>query len=140
MKMLFAADGSSFTKKALAFLVANNFLTDSSVEVHVFHVHALLPPRIKNFVGKEAVDSYYLDESEKVLTPIRKFLTRHGTNFKTDWTLGNAGHEIVERASRINAHMIVMGTHGYGKIGQMILGSVAQKVVSECDRPVLLVK
>jgi nucleotide-binding universal stress UspA family protein len=140
MKILFAADGSSFTKKALAFLVANDFLTDSACELKVLHVQPPLPPRVKSFAGRDVVSSYHLDESEKVLAPIRKFLKKHGTNFTTDWTVGNPGHEIVAGASRFNAHMIVMGTHGYGKIGQMILGSVAQKVVSECDRPVLLVK
>jgi nucleotide-binding universal stress UspA family protein len=140
MKILFAADGSPFTKKALAFLAANDYLTNGSVELQVLHVQPPLPPRVKSFAGREVVANYHLDEAEKVLIPIRKFLKRHGTNFTTDWTVGNPGHEIVERANRFNAHMIVMGTHGYGKIGQMILGSVAQKVVSECDRPVLLVK
>ena len=33
-----------------------------------------------------------------------------------------------------------MGTHGHSPIGQMLMGSVAQRVVAECDVPVLLVK
>jgi nucleotide-binding universal stress UspA family protein len=140
MKILFAADGSIFTKKALAFLVVNGFLSDSSMEIHVLHVQPPLPGRVKTFAGRGVVASYHQDEAEKVLEPIGKFLKRHTTNFKADWIIGNPGHEIVDWASRINAHVIVMGTHGYGKVGQMLLGSVAQKVVSECDRPVLLVK
>ena len=37
-------------------------------------------------------------------------------------------------------HMIVIGTHGRGRIGNIVLGSVASKVVHLTDVPVLLVK
>jgi nucleotide-binding universal stress UspA family protein len=33
-----------------------------------------------------------------------------------------------------------MGTHGYGVIGRALIGSVAQKVITDSDIPVLLVK
>ena len=36
--------------------------------------------------------------------------------------------------------MIVMGTHGHGLLGRAIMGSVAQRVVTDSDVPVLLVK
>ena len=38
------------------------------------------------------------------------------------------------------AHMIVMGTHGHGLLGRALMGSVAQRVVADCDVPVLLVE
>jgi nucleotide-binding universal stress UspA family protein len=34
--------------------------------------------------------------------------------------------------------MICMGSHGHGSIGQMLLGSVAAKVLALCDIPVLV--
>jgi nucleotide-binding universal stress UspA family protein len=33
-----------------------------------------------------------------------------------------------------------MGTRGHGIIGRALMGSVAQRVVTECEIPVLLVK
>ncbi len=36
--------------------------------------------------------------------------------------------------------MIVMGTHGHGLIGRALMGSVAQRVVTDAEIPVLLVK
>jgi nucleotide-binding universal stress UspA family protein len=140
MRILFAADGSRFTKKALAFLVANDFLNDSSCEIQVLHVQTPLPPRVKSFAGRDVVNKYQLDESEKVLEPIRKFLARHDAKFTTKWTVGHAGDEIIAQANRFKANMIVMGTHGYGSLGRIIMGSVAQKVVAQSDRPVLLVQ
>jgi nucleotide-binding universal stress UspA family protein len=140
MKILFAADGSRFTKKALAFLVTHDALLEGSSELQVLHVQPALPAHVKSYAGRGVVASYYLDEAEKVLEPIRKFLKKHPIKFKTDWVIGNPAQEIVNISKRDNAHLIVMGTHGHGTVGRVLLGSVAQKVVAECDRPVLLVK
>lgn len=140
MKILFAADGSRFTKKALAFLVTHDALLEGSSELQILHVQPALPTHVKNFAGRGVVASYYLDEAEKVLEPIRKFLKKHPIKFKADWVIGSPAQEIVNVAKRDNAHLIVMGTHGHGTLGRVLLGSVAQKVVAECDRPILLVK
>jgi nucleotide-binding universal stress UspA family protein len=45
-----------------------------------------------------------------------------------------------EAEKRHKVHLIVMGTHGHGVLGRMLMGSVAQRVVSDGDLPVLLVK
>jgi nucleotide-binding universal stress UspA family protein len=50
------------------------------------------------------------------------------------------GAEIVKAAKRCKAQMIVMGTHGHGVIGRMLMGSVTQRVVTESMIPVLLIK
>ena len=36
--------------------------------------------------------------------------------------------------------MVVMGTHGHGLLGRALMGSIAQRVITDCDVPVLLVK
>lgn len=46
----------------------------------------------------------------------------------------------MDAAHREKAHLIVMGTHGHGLLGRVLMGSVAQRVVADCDVPVLLVK
>jgi nucleotide-binding universal stress UspA family protein len=140
MKILLAADGSAFTKKALAFLVNHVSLLNEADHLHVLHVQMAMPPRVRSVAGKEMVMDYHDKEADKVLQPIRKFLDRHGTNYKADWIIGNPAIEIVATAKSEKAHMIVMGTHGHGVIGQILMGSVAQRVVSHSNVPVLLVK
>lgn len=140
MKILFAADGSKFTKKALAFLATHENLAGPGDEVIVLHVQPPVPPRVKTMVGAGIVNDYYQDESAKVLDPIARFLKRHPAPYRTRWVIGSPSEEILKAAGREKAHMIVMGTHGHGLISRALMGSVAQKVVADADIPVLLVK
>jgi nucleotide-binding universal stress UspA family protein len=53
---------------------------------------------------------------------------------------GVVAHEIVRMALEAQMDQIVMGTRGMGAVGNMLLGSVAQKVIHLSPVPVLLVK
>ena len=140
MKIVLAADGSSYTKKALAFLVTHMEMTGAEGHVVVVNVQPAVPPRVKSMVGASAVNEYHESEAAKVLKPIEKFLQRKNLAYTLRWTVGNAGQEIVKAAKKEKANMIVMGTHGHGILGRALLGSVAQNVLTQCDIPVLLVK
>jgi len=140
MKILVAADGSSYTKKALAFLVTHEALAGEDGHVVVVNVQPAVPPRVKSMVGATAVNEYHAEEAQKVLRPIEKFLQRHDIAFTTRWSVGIPGQEIVKAAKKDKVNMIVMGTHGHGILGRALLGSVAQNVLTQCDIPVLLVK
>lgn len=140
MKILLAADGSEYTKKALAFLVTNEKLMGASDELSIINVQPPMPPRVKSMVGAATVASYYEEESAQVFGPITQFLDRHGIKFTTLKAVGHAGDEILKAAAAGKVHMIVMGTHGHGFMGRVLMGSVAQNVVQGADVPVLLVK
>jgi nucleotide-binding universal stress UspA family protein len=139
MKIVLAADGSSYTKKALAFLVTHEF-AGADGHVVVVNVQPAVPPRVKSMVGAASVNDYHADEAAKVLKPIEKFLQRHAIAHTTRFTVGNPGQEIVKAAKKEKANMVMMGTRGHGIVGRALLGSVAQNVLTECDVPVLLVK
>ena len=53
MKIVFAADGSKCTKKALAFLVTHENLAGEGDEVLVLNVQPALPPRVRSAVGAQ---------------------------------------------------------------------------------------
>jgi hypothetical protein len=36
--------------------------------------------------------------------------------------------------------MVIMGTHGHGKLGQALIGSVASEVIRKCAVPVMVVR
>lgn len=140
MKILFAADGSKFTKKALAFLVTHEAFTDQDSEVLVLNCQPAMPPRVRSMVGSQAVNDYYQEESAKVLRPIEAFLKRHRVAFRSRSEVGPPDQQILKTAEREGAHLIVMGTHGHGLLGRAVMGSVAQRVVAGSTIPVLLAK
>lgn len=140
MKILLAADGSAYTKKALAFLVTHEELVAGAGEVVVLNVQPTIPPRVRSMVGAAAVNDYHREEADKVLKPIARFLERHGIAHTAKYAVGAPGPEIVRAATKGKAQLIVMGTHGHGVLGRALMGSVAQNVVTQCEVPVLLVK
>jgi len=139
MKILLAADGSDCTKKAAAYLMNHQAMLEGG-ELVILHVQPALPPRVEGFVGHQTVADYQREEADKVLEPITAFVRRHELPVRARWVVGRPAHEIVQVAREEGAHIIVMGTHGYGMIGRALMGSVAQGVVAQSDVPVLLVQ
>jgi nucleotide-binding universal stress UspA family protein len=140
MRIVLAADGSPYTKKALAFLVTHEGIAGPDGEVVVVNVQPTIPPRVRSMVGADAVAGYHEEEAEKVLGPIRKFLERKGIASRYEWKSGEPAAQIVATARKAKAELIVMGTHGYGMLGRAVMGSVAQRVIGDTDIPVLLVR
>jgi nucleotide-binding universal stress UspA family protein len=140
MKILLAADGSKYTKKALAFLVTHESLCGPQDELFVLNVQLPVPPRVHGMLSAGVVKQYYADEARKVLDPIERFLKRHKVPFRSAWAAGPPKKELLAAARREKSQLIVMGTHGHGLLGRALMGSVAQGVVADCDVPVLLVK
>ena len=140
MKILLAADGSKYTKKALAFLVNHESLLNANSELFVLNVQIQVPSRVKGILGLAEVAAYHREEGDKVLDPIKKFLEKHALKNRCAVVVGHPVEEILKAASAEKSHLIVMGTRGHGVIGRALMGSIAQRVVVDCDVPVLLVK
>ncbi len=140
MKILLAVDGSSYSKKMLAYLGTHENLLNGKNDFTVFTAQPALPPRARAAVGKGIVDAYYAQESEKVLAPVSKFLVRHGMNAKSLWKVGPAGVAIAKVATDGGFDLVVMGSHGHGAVINMVMGSVANQVLAHCKVPVLLVR
>ncbi len=140
MRILLAVDGSPYTKKMLAYLTTHEELFSPGNEYVVFTVQPLIPARARAAVGKQIMDKYYVDEAEKVLAPVTKFLLRHGIDAKSEWKIGHAGESIAQYAESAKFDMIIMGSHGHGTLVNLVMGSVATEVLAHCKVPVLLVR
>ena len=140
MKILLAVDGSPYTKKMLAYLTTHDELFGPRNEYTLLTVQPPLPPRARAAVGKEVVDSYYAEETQKVIAPITEFLAHHNLAAYTEWKVGHVGETIAGFADEGKFDLLVMGSHGHGSIGNLVMGSVATQVLSSCKVPVLLVR
>ena len=52
---------------------------------------------------------------------------------------GAVAEEILDQADAVDADLIVMGTHGYGAMYNLLVGSTTKGVLKHSTRPVLLV-
>lgn len=55
------------------------------------------------------------------------------------WT-GDPGESIVSAAEAESADLVLVGSHGRGKIGRLLLGSVSEHVVRHAPCPVLVIR
>ena len=111
--------------------------------VHLLHVCAdpLRPPWNTEAVGADyaAIASEWRAEAEGRLAAT---LPTEPISFKrvTRTVVAGAPHlAILEYAEKAHADLIVMGTHGYGGVKQVLLGSVANQVLHQARCPVLMV-
>lgn len=140
MKILTAVDGSKFTKRMLAYLGAHDEWLGPQHEYTVLYAVSNLPTRATAMLDRGLVKGYYDDEAARVFKPIRSFFTRHGLDATFVSKNGAAADVIIDAARRGRHDLIVMGSRGHGSIGNLVMGSVATKVLAGCDIPVLLIR
>ena len=59
----------------------------------------------------------------------RQLATPSSISVETVTLYGDAGHEVLQFASRVGADLIAAGSHGYGFFSRLLLGSVATKLL-----------
>lgn len=140
MKILLAVDGSAYSKKMLAYLTTHDEMFSTKNEFTLIHVQSALPPRARAAVGVDVVNAYYAEESAKATSAVVKFLQRHGIEPKLITKVGTAGEVIAKTAATGQFDLLVMGSHGHSALGNLLMGSVATRVLADCKVPVLLVR
>ncbi len=140
MKILVAVDGSSYTKRMLAYLVAHDEWLGNAHQYTVLHAVPAVPPRAAAVLDKAVLKSYYDDEAEKVLKTLRTFFEKQKVRAEFVSKVGPASDVIAAAANKGKFDLLLMGSHGHGTLGNLVLGSVATKVMSQTDVPVLLVR
>ena len=141
MKILIATDGSPHALAAAESLASRVSWFRSPPEIELVTVHPAIPyGRAAAWAGKETVEKYYAEESDAALKPAADLLKARGIAFRTAKLVGDAANEIVRHAHDSGCDMIAMGTHGQTAMANLVMGSVATKVIAAAKVPVLLLK
>lgn len=140
MKILVAADGSSFTKRMLAYLAAHDEWLGGAHDYTVIHTVTAVPPRAASVLDRQVLKDYYEAEGEKVFRPIRQFFARQGIAANFLCKVGPAAETIAAVADKGKFDLLMLGSHGHGTLTNLVMGSVATKVLAHCRTPVLLVR
>lgn len=140
MKILLAVDGSPYTQKMLTYLTSHQELLGTGHDYTLITVQPLLPARARAALGKEVVEQYYDEESTKILEPVRDFLNARNVPVQVINKVGPIADTIIKEAQDGKFDLIMMGTHGHGALGRLIMGSVSSQVLAGCTIPVLLIR
>ncbi len=139
-KILVPLDGSELAKRALdeAEKLANCF----GSEIVLFEVVPFMPiygsPEL---VTPLIVDEKQKEAAEKYLAHMPGELKQKG--LKTTGVVRTGQQvavEIIDFAKESGANLIVMCTHGRSGISRWVLGSVALKVLTRAETPILLIR
>ncbi len=139
-KMLVPLDGSELAKRGLdeAVKLARHF--DS--EILLFQVVPFMPiygsPEL---VTPLLVDEKQKEAAEKYLSNLAEELRKKGLKVRAMVKTGQqVALEIIDFAKGNDVDLIVMSTHGRSGITRWVLGSVALKILTRAETPVLLLR
>jgi nucleotide-binding universal stress UspA family protein len=140
MKILVAVDGSSYSKRMLAYLAAHDEWLGTHHQYTVLHAVTPVPPRAASVLDKSTLKSYYDESADKVFKPIRSFFGKQGINAQYVSKVGPADEVIAQAANKGAFDLLMMGSHGHGSLVNLVLGSVVTKVLAGCETPALLIR
>ncbi|SDY67155.1 Nucleotide-binding universal stress protein, UspA family [Variovorax sp. YR266] len=140
MKILLAVDGSDYTNRMLSYLTTHKEWANADHVFTVFHAVLPVPHRAAAFAGPDIVHGYYEDDARVVLEPVRALLARNGIEARFEHRIGHPAEEIASFAQKGQFDLVMMGSRGHGTLTNLVLGSVATKVLAACTVPVLLVR
>ena len=140
MKILVAVDGSDYSKRMLVYLASHEQWLNASHQYTVLHAVPAVPARAAAALGHDEVQSYYADEAENVFAPIRAGFGQRGIEATYKYDVGHAAEIIAKTAEAEHYELVIMGSHGHGTFGSLVMGSTTAKVLASCGVPVLLIR
>ena len=140
MKILAPVDGPKASLKAIKH-ACNMLASAPQFSVTLMSVHDdIALKHARSIVGSKAVDGYLQELSDKDLASARKLLDKAGVKHEVLIRTGHIAQEIVTQADEGEFDLIVMGNKGRSALRDLLIGSVAQRVLALAKTPVLLVK
>jgi len=142
-KILYPTDFSDVSKKALDYI--KQLKEGGAKEVVVLHV---IDEREIESIHRASAYVSYKKEVDKIIEENAKEQTRlieaelneSGFDVKTRIEKGIPFTDILRVEEEEAVSVIVIGSHGKSNIEEMLLGSVSEKVIRKCKRPVLVIK
>lgn len=141
LNLLVATDGSDNGNRVTEHVIRIAGRSTEPLEVHLLNVQVpLASVHVKLFISQDDLNAYYHDEGMAALRSGREKLDAAGIKHWFHVGVGDPAEVIVRYAAEKGCEQIVMGSRGMGTMANLVLGSVATKVIHLAKVPVLLVK
>jgi nucleotide-binding universal stress UspA family protein len=141
MKLLVAVDGSASSTRSTEKLLQTLGWYREQPTIELLAVHLPVPrlPNMNLVISEHMLEQYYAEECEAMLGPSQQLLDKAGVHYTAHTRVGPVAESIIEQAKHSSSDMIYMGTRGMSALPNMLLGSVATKVLHLAQIPVVLI-
>lgn len=138
--VLAAVDFSPVSDNVVAF--AAKLAKVSKTKLYLVHIASPEPEFVGYDVGpkteRDAVAERFRKEHRE-LQAIAERVREHGVDATALLVQGPTVEKILEESARLDSAHIVVGSHGRGAVGRMLLGSVSEAVVRQAGTPVTVI-
>ena len=140
-KLLVPVDNSDGAMRALDYAI-RYAKERKPAELVIVHAHEppLIYGEVAMYLPEEKAEDLQRQHSEGILRPAIERAEKAGVTFTSEILIGDVAKSIVSCAESSGCDAIVMGTRGMSAIGNLVMESVATKVVHLTKLPVTLVK
>lgn len=135
-RLLVPVDGSDASHTAARYALALADATGAAVDV----VHVVETSRGGDALGGEEHARVLANRGETMLATVRELAEGTDVEVTTELLDGAPYRAILDRADETGAHLVAMGRHGAGSVGERLLGGVTEKVLRSGTVPVLTVR
>jgi nucleotide-binding universal stress UspA family protein len=140
-RFLVAVDGSENSLRAVRQVIA--FAPELREAPHILLANVqpvVVSGAVRTFVNADQIDSWYRSEGEKALAGARDLLAAAGLAHEHHIVVGDPAETLARMARERGCDLIVIGSRGMSAVANLIMGSVATRVLHLAEVPVLLVR
>src|SRR5574341_605727 len=142
LKFLVSVDGSASSSRAVDHLIRHLGVLKEEAEIHLLNVQHQIPygARVSSAVGHDKIAQFHREEGMAALKSAMQKFDSARIRYHHHIGVGAEAEVICQYASEKGCDYIIMGTRGLGSVSNLVMGSVATKVIHLSQVPVLLVK
>jgi len=138
-RILVPVDGSDNALRAVRY-AASLAKELRNVVLELLNVQDPLPQKVHDALSKDEIARWQSGYSDLVMQPATQILDALRISYRLGTRIGSPGNEIAQQVLDAECEAIIMGTRGLGSLANLVIGSVATKVIHMVQVPVTLIK
>ena len=99
-----------------------------------------MPQKVHAALSEQLIARWQAGEADLILQPARQILDAAEVQYQVRSRVGSPANEIALHVRETQCDAIIMGTRGLSPIVNLVIGSVATKVIYLVEVPVTLIK
>jgi nucleotide-binding universal stress UspA family protein len=140
LKALVPVDGSENSLRAVTHLITL-VQGQEPMDIHILNVQVPIDAwEVKRCFKPEEIEAMQVSAGGDALKAARLLLDEAVVSYTAQVLVGDVAETVARYAHEIGADKIIMGTRGMTPLANLVLGSIATKVIHLTDVPITLVK